>query len=266
VGVALFRITFPSFEKPVDRPRYLNVETERRNFRGIGIVLVLAAACGVALALWEPSHQVTSPFATAASSRPTPASAPSESVAAAPAAVEEDDQTAPTVKLSTLCSQRATARRDCANVKAMKEARVTAPDSEPAEETKPAPVAAKPDAPAAAKASAPVQPAVATPATVRQAVAAAPAEVGEVAHPEAAAPQPQKAAAPKVKRPRPAEEAPVERLVRVYDQILPDGRRVPVYRRVGSGGLETGTIVDGEYRPARRANLDAPPERHFGLQ
>ncbi len=73
---------------------------------------------------------------------------------------------------------------------------------------------------------------------------------------------------PKPKRPRPVEEAPVERLVRVYDQVMPDGRRVPVYRRAGSGSLELGTVVDGEYRalrPARRANLE-PPGRYFGLQ
>jgi hypothetical protein len=255
----LLRFSLPSFEKPVERPRYLNVETEGRNFRGIGIVLALAAFCGVALALWEPSHQVTSPFATASRSTPTPT--PAETVAVA-AAVEEDDQAAPTVKLSTLCSQRATARRDCANVRAMKDARLNAADSEPVEESKPAPIAAKADAPVAAKADVPVQPAPATPSIVRQAAAAAPAEAPAATPPEAAAPKP----AAKVKRPRPAEEAPIERLVRVYDQVMPDGRRIPVYRRVGSGGLETGTIVDGEYRPARRANLDQPPSRVFGLQ
>jgi hypothetical protein len=69
----------------------------------------------------------------------------------------------------------------------------------------------------------------------------------------------------------------MERLVRVYDQVLPDGRRVPVYRRVGSGTYETGMIIDGEYRssrriidgeyrPSRRANLDPPTGRYFGLQ
>ena len=60
---------------------------------------------------------------------------------------------------------------------------------------------------------------------------------------------------------RAVREAPVERLVKVYEQVMPDGRRVPVYRRAGSGGYETGTIVDGEYRPARRAEA-----RFFGLQ
>lgn len=77
------------------------------------------------------------------------------------------------------------------------------------------------------------------------------------------------ASLPKPKRSRPVEEAPVERLVRVYDQVMPDGRRIPVYRRVGSGSLEMGTIVDGEYRahrPPRRANLEPPNGRYFGLQ
>ena len=77
------------------------------------------------------------------------------------------------------------------------------------------------------------------------------------------------ASVPRPKRPRPVEEAPVERLVRVQDQVMPDGRRIPVYRRVGSGSLEMGTIVDGEYRayrPARGANLEPPTGRYFGLQ
>ena len=248
---------FPSFGKPAERPRYINVETEGRSFRGVGIVLGLAALCGVALALWEPSHQVTSPFTAASSSRSAPATIPAETTAAS--AVVEDDQTTPTVKLSTQCSQRATARRDCANVKALKDARLNAPESESPEESKPAPVAAKADMPAVAKPDALVQPPVVTPVVTRQTAAATPAETGEVAQPEAAAHKP----APKVKRPRAVEEPPVERLVRVYDQVLPDGRRVPVYRRVGSGNLETGTIVDGEYRPARRANLDPPSGRYY---
>ena len=93
-------------------------------------------------------------------------------------------------------------------------------------------------------------------------IVAAPAEVP--------AAKPQRNAARKAKQrnqdQRNQDNAPTERLVRVYDQVLPDGRRVPVYRRVGSGGLETGTIVDGEYRPTRRANLEPPGGRLFGLQ
>jgi hypothetical protein len=102
--------------------------------------------------------------------------------------------------------------------------------------------------------------------------AATPPEAPAVTQPAAPVSQPQKtAAAPKAKRQRavPEEveravrEVPVERLVKVYEQVMPDGRRVPVYRRSGSGGYETGTIVDGEYRPARRAEAGA---RFFGLQ
>jgi hypothetical protein len=296
----LFRFLFPTFEKPIDRPRYVNLEPETHEFRGVGIVLLLAASCGVALALWEPSHQVTTPFVTASSSRPASVAAGDtanqETTAAADVTGDvEDDQTAPTVKLSTLCSQRSTARRDCAGVRALKDARLTAPDPAPAaaKKTKPPVVAAKPATadtkpaveakPAAAEtkpAAAETKPAVAAaaqPANAKAETAPAaqkvsavtPSETPAAAQPEAPpAAQPQKtASAPKVKRPKPAaEEAPVERLVRVYDQVLPDGRRVPVYRRAGSGAYETGTIVDGEYRPARRANLEPPSERYFGLQ
>lgn len=293
----MFRSLFPSFEKPDDRPRYINIEPERRSFRGVGIVLLLAVSCGVALAVWEPSHQVTSPFVTTSAPRSAPATVGAAVDTAAAVDSDDDDQATPTVKLSTLCSQRATARRDCANVRALKDARLTAPDPEPATEAKPATVAAeasslesKPAA-ATAKVSSPEPKPVAVPESKPAVVAAkvlspvppkaapAPAAIQPVAavasaesHPIPPADipnvqQPKTTSASKVKRPRPAEEPPIERLVRVYDQVLPDGRRVPVYRRVGSGGLETGTIVDGEYRPARRANLDPPPSgRYYGLQ
>jgi len=353
--LTLFRSFLPSFEKPVERQRYLNLEPETHEFRGVGVVLLLAASCGVALALWEPSQQVTTPFATASASRSTHAvankPAPQETTAVADST--EDD--APTVKLSTVCSQRATARRDCANVRAFKDARLngepapaankdtkssaskaaakkpSATDAKPAVaaakpaavETKPAVAEAKPAAaesraavaetkPAVTEATAAVaetqpaavhtKPAVAEtkpaaveaktqPAAAKPAVAAkaskpdqdavAPATTQRTAQfplvtqPEAPAAQPQRtAAAPKAKRQRSVPEdveryvrdAPVERLVKVYEQVMPDGRRVPVYRRVGSGAYETGVIMDGEYRPARRANLDPPSGRFFGLQ
>jgi hypothetical protein len=390
-GIPLFR--FPSFEKPVDRQRYLNLEPETHEFRGVGAVLLLAATCGVALALWEPSQQVTTPFATAPASRSAPAATgnPATQETTAVADPTEDD-VAPTVKLSTVCSQRATARRDCASVRALKDARlnadpapaatketktsVTKPaakkpsvaetkptvaeakpvvaeakpavteakpaatqgkpavteakpavtETKPAAtegkaavvEAKPAPVEAKPAVAISKPAVTESKPAVtetkpavtetkqavaeakpapleAKPAAVtakapnsdRDSVAPAasqrvsavtPPETPAVTQPEAPAAQPQKtAAAPKAKRQRPpipeevvrfvreapVREAPVERLVKVYEQVMPDGRRVPVYRRQGSGGYETGTIVDGEYRPARRA--EARP-RFFGLQ
>ena len=71
---------------------------------------------------------------------------------------------------------------------------------------------------------------------------------------------------PKAKTMRAPDAAPAERLVRVYDQVMPDGRRVPVYRRA-NGSLEVGTVAEGEYRPSRSAEL-APPGGPgvFGLQ
>lgn len=256
----MFRFLFPSFEKPVDRPRYINIEQDSRDFRGIGAVLALAAVCGLGFVLWEPSHQVTTPFVTATPARPTPATASAKApeTTAVAAEAEEDQVVAPTVKLSAQCAQRATARRDCASVRAFKDARLNAPEPAAPE---PDAVPSKPEA-VATKVSASAEPAV-----VPQASAMI-AETPAVAPSDTPVVQTQKtAAAPKAKRPRPAEEAPVERLVRVYDQVLPDGRRVPVYRRVGTGALETGSIVDGEYRPGRRAaNLDSPSSRYFGLQ
>ena len=272
----MFSRLFPTFEKPIERPRYLNVEPAHRDFSSVATVLVLAAACGVALALWEPSIRTT-PFTTA-SVRPTAeattvATAPQASAAIAQettAAADVEDESTPTVKTSTLCAQRASARRDCAQVKAIKDARLTAPDPVPA----PAPA---PDAKASAK-FAPV---------VQEAAAAhqpAPAAVQTVAveQPQTAAPNPVPAnetvaaasthetpaaksqRTAKKSKPRVQEEPPVERLVRVYDQVMPDGRRVPVYRRA-NGRYEVGSVVDGEYRSsARRADMYAP--RTFGLQ
>lgn len=301
----MLRFLFPSFEKPQARQRYVNIEPESHDFRGVGTVLFLAASCGVALAIWEPTHQVTTPFVTASVPRSVTPSASSPrsatpSVSASKVADPEttatvdaeDDQSAPTVKLSTLCSQRATARRDCANVKAVKDARLTAPDPVPASARAPASVPASAAAPVAASGPAPLNNNEAPRAAVAKAPdpvpasasartsASVPASAAARVSPSAPAPSKEvppavvaavfaaTANVPKPKRPRPVEEAPVERLVRVYDQVMPDGRRVPVYRRAGSGSLELGTVVDGEYRalrPARRANLE-PPGRYFGLQ
>lgn len=262
----MFRSFIPSFEKPVAPPRYINVEAESRSFRGVGTVLLLAVLGGATFAFWEPSHQVTTPFVTASVPRSVPVATPTTAAAETTAAAQadaEDDQAAPTVKLSTLCSQRATARRDCASVKAFKDARLSAPEPEP--EPAPVPAPAKESRPAAvaAKASGNGQPSAA-PVAAQQVAAVTPSDVG-TAQPDATQPA-KTASAAKAKRPRPADEAPVERLVRVYDQVMPDGRRVPVYRRVGSGGYETGTIVDGEYRAVRGATFDRPRERYFGLQ
>jgi hypothetical protein len=271
---------FPTFEKPVERSRYLNLEPARRDFSGIAMVLVLAASCGVAFALWEPSTRATTPFVTASA----PSTADTTKVAAAPqaagkpvaqetmaAANVEEDEPALTVGLSSQCAQRATARRDCANVKALKEARLKAPAPVPTPPAKPqiapAVIAQTEAAPAAPKAD--PTPAVIEAATVSQAEATPPKPVKTVEAPAASAPEqpaakPQRTATHKAKRPRVQEEPPVERLVRVYDHVLPDGRRVPVYRR-SNGRLEIGGVVDGEYRSyARRAEMYGP--RHFGLQ
>jgi hypothetical protein len=278
----MFSRLFPTFEKPVERPRYLNVEPGHHDFSSVATVLVLAAACGVALALWEPSIRTT-PFTTA-SVRPAaeatvaaaPQAAPQAMTQETTAAAEvEDDQPAPTVKTSTLCAQRTSARRDCAQVKAIKDARLTAPDPIPAPAPAPTPT---PAAKVSAK-SAPV--AQAEPAAAPQ-PASAVVQTVAMEQPQTAAPKPvppsETAAAPsahdtpaaksqrtaKKSKPRVQEEPPVERLVRVYDQVMPDGRRVPVYRRA-NGRYEVGSVIDGEYRSsARRADMYAP--RTFGLQ
>jgi hypothetical protein len=167
----------------------------------------------------------------------------------------------------------------------VKEAVVAAKASN-AEQTEPAATDVQPEAShvqSPRTATAP-KPAASAPAPVKEAVVAAKAANAEQTEPAATDVQPEAshvqsprtATAPKPKRTRTAEErtrtaeeAPVERLVKVYDRVLPDGRRVPVYRRAGSGTLEMGTIVDGEYRsygPARRADLEPTRGRFFGLQ
>jgi hypothetical protein len=239
----LFRSVFPSFEKPVARAQFLNIQQERRSYRGVAAVLLIAAGCGIGIALWEPSSRVTSPLVSAATTAPAPVAKVAETTAVANV---DDDQSVPTVKLSSFCSQRTSARRACANVRAFKDARLTAPE----------PASAKPAATEAMASADTTATVVAEPASIVAPAAEEPAA-------EEPAVQPQKPAAPKVVKRRVQDTAPAERLVRVYDQVLPDGRVVPVYRRVGSGSLETGTIVGGEYRPSRRANLE-PESRPFG--
>ena len=262
--MTLLRFLLPSFEKPVDRPRFIHIEPEGYDFRGIGTVLILAASCGVAIALWDPSYQVTSsrevipPPPTASAATAAKVTAPQTTASAD----DEDDDSAPAVKLSSQCS-RATARRECAKEKAMKEARLKAP-----EPNAPARASVVATVPAATVVAASPIKEIQSTAVAANASADAAEPVPAVVQPVSApAVQPQRAAAaPKAKRPRVVEDGRVERLVKVYDQILPDGRRVPVYRRIGSSGLETGTIVDGEYRPARRANLEPRSGHYFGLQ
>ncbi len=217
---------FPSFEKPVDRQRYLNVQPQRRGYGGIVAVLAFAGLCGFLLALPDRSLPPQAP---------APSAKPVEKVAA----VTADDSAKPTM----LCNDKPTARRACADAKAAREARL-------AQALARADTAARRSSPADARARK-----VAVAASNANAEAA-PAE-GE--QPAAIAPR-QK---PKVPR---ADDAPVERLVHVYDHVAPDGTRVPVYRR-GNGGYEFGAVADGEYRQSRRAELGQPRSpSFFGLQ
>ncbi len=107
--------------------------------------------------------------------------------------------------------------------------------------------------------------------TVRRACAQAKAAKeallsGALARADAAPAAQPTAPKPKAKTMRAPDAAPAERLVRVYDQVMPDGRRVPVYRRA-NGSLEVGTVAEGEYRPSRSAELAQPGgSGFFGLQ
>src|SRR5262249_22119346 len=144
----MFRFLFPSFERPVARQKFTNVTPETRDFRGVGTVLLIAATCGVGIALWEPSQQLTSPFSSNAVTRPASEVAKVASADTTASAEADEDQSTPTVRLSAQCAQRATARRDCANAKAFRETRLKAPATIPA---KPQQVATKKQGQPAAK-------------------------------------------------------------------------------------------------------------------
>lgn len=232
-----FRL-FPSFEKPVVRQRFLNVQPQRRGYGGIGAVLAFSALCAFLLALPDTSQPPKAPARAAVA---TPAKPAAIETTAGTAAAADDE---PAVKLSALCD-KPTARRACAEAKAAKEARLAAAFARAEAETKTAP-------------SSPSR------AVARQALAAARTGAEpEDAEAEQAAPPPPKQ---KMKTIRVADDTPVERLVHVYDHIAPDGRRVPVYRR-SDGRYEFGTVANGEYRQTRRAELGQPRTfNFFGLQ
>lgn len=223
-----FRFLFPSFEKPVARQPYINLERPRRRLSGVGIALGVSVLFGSALALpqilqlpkGQQQFDAPSPAKTEAA-----ASGETATISSAAAAAAYADAAQPSVKLSALCAEKPTARRACAQAQAAKEALLSG-----------------------SLARADAAPAVQQPTTQQQA---------------ASGPK------PKAKTVRSGDEvpgAPVERLVRVYDQVMPDGRRVPVYRRA-DGSLEVGTVTDGEYRPSRSAELAPPAGRgFFGLQ
>lgn len=236
--MSLFRGIFPTFERPVAAPHYMYVKPQRR---GLGLTIAggAAAVLACAIALTPPPPDVSTSSDTAA-----PPVVAGVAAVEAPAAPAPEKTTAQAAKTAVTCA-RTTARKDCVEMKAAKAAILASPDTEPAA------VAAAPSANSAATAAR---------ADATEAMAAAEPVAEAPAVPANAAPR---AAARQKARKKFADDAPVERLVRVYDQILPDGRRVPVYRRA-SGGYESGNIVDGEYRRA----FAAPPERprYFGLQ
>ncbi len=217
--MSLFRFLFPSFEKPVARQPYINLERPRRRLSGVGIALGVSVLFGSALALpqilqlpkGQQQFDAPSPAKTEAAAPGETATISSETAAA------YADAAQPSVKLSALCAEKPTARRACAQAQAAKEALLSG-------------ALARADAAPAAQ------------------------------QPAASGPK------PKAKIVRAPDAASVERLVRVYDQVMPDGRRVPVYRRA-DGSLEVGTVADGEYRPSRSAELAPPAGRgFFGLQ
>jgi len=248
-----FRGLLPTFERPLAPPTFINIRPEgSRLGRKIGILVAGAFMLGIALAQFDNSPTLE---ATAMTASPAPpamalaeAAAPVQSLPVAKPAVEKPRKAAQVV-----CEQKASVRRECADMRAAKEAKLL-----------PLPVQTAVAAPARPGAEAVAQPKPETvPSIAAQAMAAVtptPAEAAPATPARAAARQ-------KPKKPRvPADDPVVERLVHVYDQIGADGRRVPVYRRA-SGGYETGTIVDDEYRPSRRVNLEPQRgARYFGLQ
>lgn len=230
---------FPSFEKPVARQRYINVQPQRPGYGGIGGVLVLSALCGIGIVLALPETPQLSSAAPRTAVTATLKQAPAIETTATAAA--DDDEIFR--KLSALCTDKPTARRACAEAKAAKEARLAA-------------------ALARAEADPPKTQSASAAAGAGKASATAKASVEpEEANAEVPSPAPRQ----KTKTARVADEAPVDRLVHVYDHVAPDGRRVPVYRR-SNGRYEFGAIVDGEYQQSRSAELTPPRRSYFGLQ
>jgi hypothetical protein len=235
---------FPRFERPAPPPPFLNIRPERRGI-GLKIAGVLAAGLAVAIALTPQSPDVPPP--TAVATRAVLEDAPAQKLTSveAPTTPVPEKTVGRAAKLAVTCARTTTARRDCVEAKEAKAAVLAS-----------AMAAADTPRPAAAKSAETTASATASETNALAAIEGAEADAGAVTVP---APPRQR---PKAKK-RFIDEAPVDRLVRVYDQIMPDGRRVPVYRRAG-GSYESGSIVDGEYRRA-----SAPPAERthfFGLQ
>jgi hypothetical protein len=252
-----FRSIFPSFERPVPPPRYLNIRPEGRGIgRKIGALMAGCLAVGIALAQFDgapPAEGTALPVMGSAATAQF--AAPAEAMLAATPAIEKPRKITPVV-----CGQKASVRRDCADIRAAREAKL-APQLILPETSATVLAPARPGAAAEQIATLrPETPAVDTVLAAEAMAAATPAAAP-------ASPPARAAARQKPKKVRvPADDPPVERLVHIYDQIAPDGRRVPVYRR-NDGGYETGTIVGDEYRASRRVNLEPPRgQRYFGLQ
>jgi hypothetical protein len=254
-----FRSLFPSFERPVPPPRYLNIRPEGRGIgRKIGALMAGCLAFGIALAQFDGAPPVEGAVPPAAAlAAPAQVTAPSEATLATPAVGK------PRKITQVACGQKASVRRDCADIRAAREAKL-APQLASATETSATALApARPGAAAEQIARLGPETLPANTALAVEAMAAAtPAAASLSASPPVRAAARQKTRKARVS----ADEPPVERLVHIYDQVAPDGRRVPVYRR-NDGGYETGTVVGDEYRPSRRVTLEPlRGQRYFGLQ
>jgi hypothetical protein len=220
-------------------------------------VLVVGLASAIALTPRDTADSLDSPATPAAVASAADSVQPQKTAVVEPALATAPTPTpekAKPAKTAAACGQ-STARKDCVAARAAKAALLEVP-----QETSP---------------SSPVVESVAEPAanTPPAAVHTAATEALAAADPVVAAAAPantplrtaakKKKTAVAAKKPRYPDDLLVERLVRVYDRILPDGRVVSVYRRA-SGGYESGSITYGEYRRASAAPLDRP--RYFGLQ
>jgi hypothetical protein len=251
--VFALRHIFPAFERPVAEPHYVHIKPRRSGLAlKIAGVLVAGLACAIALTPPDTSNSSESAASPVVVASATEGAQPQKPVAVDATPTPTPEKAKP-AKTAAACGQ-STARKDCVAARAAKAALLEAP-----QETSPSP------SPVVASAVEPAAniPAITAPTAATEALAAA-----EPVATAAPANTPLRTAAKKktavaAKKPRYPDDLLVERLVRVYDRILPDGRVVSVYRRA-SGGYESGSITYGEYRRASAAPLDRP--RYFGLQ
>jgi hypothetical protein len=226
------RYLFPSFEKPVAQRQHLQLESPRRRFGGIGAVLALSAVCGgifLALPDTTPGQRTKPPRFLVAAPVQSQRAPVDTSAASTTASAAEDGADLSLMKLSILCGDKPTARRICAEAKAARDAKL-------------AEIAARKKAKARAEQMAAMAAKIA-------AEAVAEANGTQTAADDASSQQ-QKAA-------HVADKQPAGQLVHVYDQIAPDGQRVPVYRRSSDGRYVFGAPEPAP-PPDRRAELQQP--------